>query len=198
VHERRRGPARSAGRTGAGRPFFTDACHAGIHSVDGTFDAEALLAGDRAFHGDLLMTSAAGTSRIAIPGLGAKRALSLAGTTLTVAGESCAGAVTVQAVELTQAGTDDGCPVELTTGTLRLKRNRTITVAARCRNGCDGLLNLESGDVRVTAALKAAPGARATMRFRLTRAQAKRLRKTARFWSYEDYLTVKGTAHRIR
>ena len=80
--------------------------------------------------------------------------------------------MTVRTVELTQAAGIDGCPVEVITGTLRLKRNRTITIAVRCANGCRGTLNLASGDVMVTAPLKAVPGASATVRFRLTKADA--------------------------
>ena len=159
---------------------------------------EALFAGERVFYGDLSMTSAQGTARIVVPGLGVKRALSLAGSTLTIAGALCTGAVTVRAVELTRSGDLDGCPVEVTTGTLRLKRDRTITVAARCRHGCRGTLNLASGAVVATATLTAAPGVRATVRFRLNKLQAKHLRTSARFGSYEPYLTVKNTAHRIK
>ncbi len=158
----------------------------------------ALFAGDRVFSGDLSMTSAQGTSRIVVPGLGAKRALSLANSTLTVAGASCTGAVRVRAVALTRSAAVDGCPVEVITGTLRLARNRTITVAVRCRNGCRGTLNLASGDVLATAALKAAPGARAAVRFRLTRTEARHLRQSARFGSYHAYLTVKRGVHHIR
>ena len=159
--------------------------------------AEALLAGDRVFYGDLSMSSAQGTSGIVVPGLGAKRALSLAGSTLTVAGELCTGAVTVRTVELAGAGAVDGCPVEVITGTLRLKRDRTITVAVRCGNGCRGTLNLASGGVVATATLKAAPGARATVRFKLSKSEAKHLRSSARFGSYYEYLTVGKASHRI-
>jgi hypothetical protein len=150
----------------------------------------ALLAGDRLFADDLEVTSARGTAALVVPGLAAKRALSLAGSTLRVAGYSCTGKVIAGALDLAAAapGGVDGCPVTL--GSPRLTKPRTVTVSVRCPNGCAGTLRLASA----TAKVRARPGARTTVRFRLRRPPKKRVRLS----STSPWLTVPGSARRVR
>jgi hypothetical protein len=85
-------------------------------------------------------------------------------------------------------------PAEVTTGTLKLTKQRTITVSVSCVNGCAGKLSLHSGDVRVPRRFSG----NGKVRFTLSKKQAKGLRKTATFVADNLWLTADTRKHKIR
>lgn len=168
-----------------------------------SFSSDVLFAGDRLFYrdtGDLTqirLTPAEKPLAIAAPGLAVKRALVLNGSLLDVAAYSCTGQVILRTLDLqapTPPGAVDGCPLKVTTGALRLTKQRTITVSVSCTNGCKGKLSLHSGDVRVPRRFSGS----GTLRFRLTSKQVKGLRQTATFVADDPWLTADTRAHKIR
>ena len=94
----------------------------------------------------------------------------------------------------TPAGAVDGCPVEVTSGALRLTKQRTIAVKVRCPNGCSGELTLETGDVSRSATVNGT----ATVRFKLSRKQVKAVRRTATFTRTSPWLTVSAKKYRLQ
>jgi hypothetical protein len=170
---------------------------------------ETLFAGDRLFFGylagelsQLSLTSGQGPRAFVTPGLASKRALSLTGSMLNVAGYACTGAVSLRTLDIGvpgAAGAVDGCPLEVTTGTLRLTKKRTITAAVRCVNGCTGVLTLEIGNLELPAKVRSpVGGGKATVRYTLTRKQAKAAGKSATFLTDGRWLTVSNRAHRLK
>ena len=70
-------------------------------------------------------------------------------------------------------------------------------MAVRCVNGCLGSLTLQTGDLTLTAKLKAQAAGTATARFRVPKKQLKAVRRSATFAAGSSWLTVSSGKHRL-
>jgi hypothetical protein len=146
------------------------------------------------------VTSGQGPHAIIVPALASKRPLLLSGSVLDVAGYSCTGVVSLQSLDLNAAvpaGAVDGCPIEVTTGALRLTSKRTIAVAVRCVSGCAGTLTLQTGNLELKAKVRVPAGGKGIVRYRLSKKQVKAVGRSATFATDTSWLAVSTRAHRL-